>query len=163
MTVTFYQNYSDRYTLFKNISEIVQISCKVIDGCSVDAPIIRIKYRSELTRCNYAYIHDFGKYYYVENPNLISGGQMQLQLSVDALMTYANDIANLNVNAVYAQGTNRTYVPDSRVAMQNAIDIQTIQFPFAIGSANFSTNSYIMTVIGGASSPVTPTGGESNG
>lgn len=161
MNVTFYQNFSDRYTVYKSISEITSVDCKLIDGCSVDTPVIRIRYNSALTRCNYAYIADWGKYYYVENPRLEIGGQMQLNLTVDVLQTYADAISQLNVNAVYAQGTNRTYVPDARVAMQNAIDIQTIAFPFAVGSPNFSTNSYVMTVIGGASSPAT--GGGENG
>ena len=57
---------------------------------------------------NYAYIPEFGRYYYVDPPEL-DGKEDIFTLHVDVLMSYSNDIKNSNVIASRSNFNNKQF------------------------------------------------------
>ena len=62
MNVLFY-NHAKRNNSTKLPTEGVNIPCVLKDECSVTSPVLEIK-TAERPTYNYAYIADFGRYYY---------------------------------------------------------------------------------------------------
>ena len=67
MTLKLYKNYSDKIVVDKSITQIGQdISGTLREDCSIIDPVIAIEGLSDLS-VNYAYITEFGRYYYINN------------------------------------------------------------------------------------------------
>lgn len=153
MIVEFMQNFSDSEHLYKNTSVLYTANCKMLYPCTAENPSFTIDYQSLLSSCNYLHVPELTRYYYA-TPTLLNGNRMQFDCKVDVLMSYQSQIAGISANISFSNSSNRKYVPDSRIAMENSVDIQVIQFPFSLGNSDFSGVHYLMSVIGGAESVI---------
>lgn len=63
---------------------------------------------------NYAYIGDFGRYYYIEEREVVRKGLQRLQLRVDVLMTYAAQIKACPAVCARSANVVNAFLPDSR-------------------------------------------------
>lgn len=117
MNVTFYNATFNRRqvvkalpsgTLFSNIS--------LKDPCDTHDPVIRLGHAASNMQFNYAYIPDFGRYYYVDPPE-IDGKEDILYLHVDTIMSQSNAIKNSNVIATRSNFGNKQ-LHDNMVAEQ---------------------------------------------
>lgn len=119
--MSLYTNYSNNNVLNKNIVKIVDITDIALkDDTSIEDPVMIIETTADLTNCNYAYVDEWDKYFYITNIELIPGGLHRLYMHVDVLMTYADEIKNIpatiernetNYNQYINDGT---YISDSR-------------------------------------------------
>lgn len=100
MEVTFYTNASDKRTLNKSISKIRTIQCSIKDPCTLLAPSISLLKDDlpEWNRCNYAYINEFDRYYFMGQPRLDTAGRLNVDLSIDPLMS--NRAAILGISCI---------------------------------------------------------------
>lgn len=154
MIVDFMQNFSPNDYLHKQFNVLSEIDCTILEPCNILNPVFILDYNSDLTKCNYCYVSEFGRYYYART-EIANGNRLYVYCTVDPLQSWQNEISNLYVNISESERSQRTYVPDTRVSLENAIDIQTIAFPFELGNSDFSGVHYMMSVIGGVSSPAT--------
>lgn len=154
LIVTFMQNFSDSDYLYKNISELYTANCTLLQPCDILQPHFILQYQPQLASCNYVYVPEFRRYYFA-SVQIENGGRAVIYCNVDPLQSWQREISNLYVNVSNSENSQRTYVPDTRVSLENAIDIQTIAFPFELGNSDFSGVHYMMSVIGGVSSPAT--------
>ena len=117
MTLKLYKNYSDKNVVDKEISqEGSDISGTLRDDCSIIDPVIAIEGLTDLG-VNYAYITEFGRYYYINN--IICKGKLyELHMHVDVLKTYASGIRSnsavisrqeKNYNLYLQDGVFKTY------------------------------------------------------
>lgn len=60
--------------------------------------------------CNYAYIEELNRFYFIESIITVSATLFQLNMSVDVLMTYQNEIKALNV---YVDRNEFEFDPDT--------------------------------------------------
>lgn len=60
--------------------------------------------------CNYAYIEELNRFYFIESIITVSATLFQLNMSVDVLMTYQNEIKALNV---YVDRNEYEFDPDT--------------------------------------------------
>lgn len=57
-------------------------------------PTLEVDYHSDLLQMNYAYIPEFGRYYYIGDKTVEPGQKITLQLSCDPLYTFREAILN---------------------------------------------------------------------
>lgn len=95
MTLTLYDNSSERNAVDKTIAEVLTLNGTLRDESSVIDPIITIELQSDaLININYAHIPEFGRYYFINNITSIRAGLWRLDMHVDVLMSYADGIKN---------------------------------------------------------------------
>ena len=89
MELKVYNNNSNTNVLNKNITLIDTLSFNLKSDTSILQPILILKnYQSG----NYCYIKELNRYYYITDIRVLNGGLYQLQLEVDVLMSYKNEI-----------------------------------------------------------------------
>lgn len=93
MNVKLYINESNNNVLNKKITLISEDNILLKDNVDVYKPIIKIK-KPLLNNCNYVYIEDFKRYYYITNKRSINTDVIELSLKCDVLMSFKNDILN---------------------------------------------------------------------
>lgn len=90
MTITFYNNSSDPRIVRKNLSTIATYNnVQVTADMGIESPTILINMFSGIQNCNYCYISEFGRYYYL-SPNVVNGNQVTFSGEVDVLMSFYN-------------------------------------------------------------------------
>ena len=113
MIVKFYKTEDAPNVVDKVISnEVSKSNVHPVHPCNILQPTLEIDTSTALYDYNYAYIPDFGKYYFMSPPTLTTGGKMIVQLSVDALKTYADSIRQCNA----------TILRNERVPVNSCVD-----------------------------------------
>lgn len=94
MNIKLYKNNSNNNVLNKKITLINEYNILLKDNVDVYRPIIKIK-TELLNKCNYVFIQDFNRYYYVVNKRSINIEIIELTLECDVLMSFREQILNL--------------------------------------------------------------------
>ena len=150
MTVTLYKNTSDKRNLNKVISEIKSVSATAKGEINIISPTLILEYFS--SDFNYCYISDFKRYYFVKSITLLTGQRIQIDLSVDVLMTYKEDIKNLTVNVLRYENIEPTFLTDSRIPLFSDTLQKVIEFPkniFNLENPGENSKNFLLTVAGG--------------
>lgn len=93
MNITFYNNVSETTAIDKIINEIYSISGALNDESSLLDPIIIFRGIDEyIGVINYAYIEEFGRYYFITNIDSVRNNLWRLSFHVDVLYTYREQI-----------------------------------------------------------------------
>lgn len=153
MNMTLIITNSDRKQLKKSIDKKAEITTmRIKEPCSVIKPIVQIdKSHVDKTwaQINYAYIPDFKRYYFIDNITLLNDGILELELSIDVLMTYAEDLLPLQLEIVRSSSLNSKLYIDPEMPLQanKLLSYKKIGlFPESVGE---QTNNYYLTVAGG--------------
>lgn len=114
MTVTLYSSSADPRDLYKStkLTQVAIIEAEPFYPINISKPTLRIKYVSNYSLINYCYIAEFGRYYFVHSPVLESGSAMILQCNVDVLMSFKDDILNLDCICTRNQFEFNPYIQD---------------------------------------------------
>ena len=150
MTITLYKNTSDKRNLNKVITEIKSVSATAKGEINIISPTLILEYFS--TDFNYCYISDFKRYYFVNSITLLTGQRVQINLSVDVLMTYKEDIKNLTVNVLRYENIEPTFLSDSRIPLFSDTIQKVIEFPeniFNLENPPENSKNFLLTVAGG--------------
>ena len=94
MNIKLYRNESNNNVLNKKITLINEYNILLKDNVDVYRPIIKIK-TELLNNCNYVFIQDFNRYYYVVNKRSINIEIIEITLECDVLMSFREQILNL--------------------------------------------------------------------
>lgn len=98
---------------------------------------------------NYAYIPDWGRYYFVDDITLENNGILTLTLSVDVLMSYKGKILSSKQFIARAESLNSPLYIDSERPIQANKKI-SVPDSVVLGIFPESTgNNYVLTVAGG--------------
>lgn len=139
--LTLYKNLSERIKVDKNIQTLGTIEGTFRGQADVLEPTLVIK--GEFTnQCNYFYVQEFGRYYYVTRTVIIANGLIEFHGAVDVLMSWKSAI-EANGGIVGRQSTQyNLYLQDPLIhAYQNAM-VGTLEFP-----EGFTTESYILATL----------------
>lgn len=150
MTVTLYKNTSDKRNLNKTIATIKSVSATAKGEINIISPTLILEYFS--TDFNYCYISDFKRYYFVNSITLLTGQRVQINLSVDVLMTYKEEIKNLTVNVLRYENIDPTFLSDSRIPLFSDTVQKVIEFPeniFNLENPPENSKNFLLTVAGG--------------
>lgn len=113
MNVVFY-NLAKRNNSTKLPTGGVTIPCALKDACSVVSPVLEIKTATK-PDYNYAYISDFGRYYYVTEW-IYDKGIWNCSLSVDVLTSWRDEIKSTKAQVLFSSSLYDLDVIDNRVA-----------------------------------------------
>ena len=137
ITITLYNTSSDTTTVTKSLSGGTNFSCTLRGECSILQPVIMLE-ASSLTGFNYAYIPEFGRYYYINNVDIIRTGLWRVSMSVDVLMSYASSIRSLKATVARQQEQSDGYLPDNKYKTKAYHKVVTKVFPNSFSHDNFS-------------------------
>lgn len=97
-----------------------------------------------LKECNYCYIADFGRYYYVDKATGREGNNIDLELSIDVRFSWATEMLALEKGIVERNSKSwNTYLDDEELKVYNNPNIATYAFP-----GSFTNESYVLAVAG---------------
>lgn len=115
------------------------------------APVIEITPTTDLTQAkilkkgNYAYIADFGRYYYITDITGVAQNVIRLNLRVDVLMSFATEIRE-NTAIIERQEKDsacNTYLSDYELKLYNEPYVETYAF-----TNSFSSDNFVLAVAG---------------
>lgn len=144
MNLVLYSNTSDNNVVSKSITQLKSMTGTLREACSITDPVIKVEglTASQLKSANYAYISDFGRYYFITN--IICVGLLyEIHMHVDVLMSYASGIRsqtavisrqqNKNLYNLYLQdGVFKTYANPNYQIKQFPNGFDTQQFIFCV-------------------------------
>lgn len=132
MEIKLYKCADDKRVLSKTLSGAVSKTCVVKDdNNSILNPRVQIAQFSAFKDYNYAYIPDYGRYYYIDDMAVDLGGLISLALSVDVLQTYSAQIRATKA-LIYRQSQNfNPLIADS--LLQSQVNEVTITRPLEGG------------------------------
>ena len=90
------------------------------------------------------------RYYYINNVQLLTGGKMQINCSVDVLLTYKTGIKASKGTFVRAENPKSKQINDSKFPLIAPMETESTLFP--LSDCPFTAESglnYVLTVIGG--------------
>lgn len=140
LNVNFYRNKSEVIKVDKELTHVIDESIVFLDNVDMLRPSVIL---SKKINTNYAYISDFGRYYYV-TITALTGGQFQYDFVCDVLMTYKNDIKNVSCTVVKTENKKLTnaYLHDDGYMTLAFKKYVTKQF-----AKGFSQDTMILNVI----------------
>lgn len=137
-SITLMQNTSPVNKIGKSLSSQLEVTGDLRSETSIIDPVIMIECElSDLTNCNYMYIPQFNRYYFVNNIRSIRNGLVEFTCHVDVLETYKDQI-RANSAIIKRQENNwNLYLNDGTFKVyQNPIVI-TKEFPNGFNSQEF--------------------------
>lgn len=145
MVIKLYKNSSDKRYINKTITnEKTLSSCRIYNDNSISTPSIKIETDSVIpSGYNYAYIPDFGRYYYITDIE-VGNGFIIVNLSVDVLMTYKTAILASEVIVSRQQNQFNTYLADEKFKSYEYEN----QFVHAFSSPFTKNLEFVLTVQG---------------
>ena len=155
MEIKTYMNNSEAIRLNKNLTEVSTLSnVRLLENCSLLNPSFVFKMPENLF-INYIYVPKFGRYYYINNITILDNNMVQIDCSVDVLMTFKDEIKNTKQHIVRQENEYNMYMIDGRMAVLQKIDRQTLNFKPPEGGWVIDTNlnvgnaRYVLNCVGG--------------
>lgn len=139
MTIKFYNNLSDKIVVDKNITQLgADVTGTLRENCSIIDPIIKVEgtVGSNITTCNYAYISEFARYYYITNIVCV-GKLFEVHMHVDVLMSFRGDIRTNSAVVSRQEKQYNLYLQDGVFKEQANPHYEIKQFPSGFNSFNF--------------------------
>lgn len=153
MKITIGTTNSDRRVLHKNYNLPPENTYEVTvkDNCSVLNPVFILTYRNGVAQCNYCKCESFGRFYYIDDVVMLTGGRCEIHCSVDVLESYQSQIENLTVNVSRQadSGKRNPKISDSAKPLQVNTATDTYVFNSSPFTNHVAFGSYILTVLGG--------------
>ena len=147
MQVALYTNNSENYRVTKSLTARYTENCTLKDGCSIEDPVILIQNANNISECNYMYIDDFGRYYYITDIISVRNGLWELHGHVDVLMSYATQIKGCSATLKRQENLFNMYLDDPEFKTYN--NAQIVTKVFTGGNGLKKNLDYILVVAGG--------------
>lgn len=163
MTVNFYITPDDPAVLIKAVNFISTADCEIKESTSLLNPTLIIKYSTweglVANNVNYCQIPKFGnRYYFLGDPVILTGGRVEIEASVDVLMSNEAELANCYcyIQRGGAPTEWEYYLPDNSIPVKTTERVINVPFDFTpfnitdISAVDGSVQqNYLLTVVGG--------------
>lgn len=155
--ITLYSNKASKEVVDKS-DDLVVIETMTGDfrgSMSILRPIIQIKptltstVSKILSECNYVYIREFGRYYFVTAINTTANNYIELELSIDVLMSWKTSILAQNVIVSRNENEYSLYLDDSVLKVYNDPNITVYHFKDSNNlDTGFTAQEFILALAG---------------
>ena len=146
MTLKLYTNYSDKNHVDKHIiQQGTDMSGTLREDCSIVDPVIKIQSITgfNISTCNYAYISEFGRYYYITN--IVCVGKLyELHMHCDVLMSFRSQIRSNSAVVSRQENKYNLYLQDGVFKTYANPHYEIKKFP-----GGFSGYHFVFSVAGG--------------
>ena len=95
------------------------------EDCRIEAPSILIQ--ADPRGQNYAYIPEFGRYYFIEDITAERNAAFRLDLRVDALKSFAARILALEVHGIRSSVLQTPYIPDPQAPIESRMIVEATE------------------------------------
>lgn len=133
ITVNFYKISDEKNKIQKTLgAEISVKTCDVYDLSSVISPQFVLDYSAVLLNCNYVYVPEFHRYYYITNISTESAKRMVISCQEDVLMTYKDKILATDI-LLARTGTSElrdAYLPDENERIKQYTESFILNFSY---------------------------------
>ena len=157
ISITLYQNTSNDKTVQKSLTLIKNVTGYLRDETSISNPSVMIDVSGDgnyVLQCNYVYINQLQRYYYITSMNFVRKNLWRLNLHVDVLMTYKDKIQDLTCYIKRNAETYNDMIPDGEVILSPEPVIQVEEIPNDIFTLNTGTSkSYVLTTVAMPNTP----------
>ena len=144
MTLEIYNNASNINAINKSITLLSSLSGTLREESSIIDPVITMEGIGDfITTANYAYIPDFGRYYFITNIESVNTKLWRVSMHVDVLYTYASEI--LANDAIIERNENEYDLKLNDGLFQTQQNPRIAQYPFPSG---FNTWNFVLAVAG---------------
>ena len=145
MDIVLYDNQSEKNKLDKTLITPYTLTGTLRQECSISNPVFMIE-DTNPTGYNYAYIEEFGRYYYITDMVSVRNNLWRLHLSVDVLMSFKEYILNVPVILSDTETTGGELYLSGDVWKSKVKELtDIIQFP----SGLLNNGEYILITAGG--------------
>ena len=137
---------SEKISLTKSMTTLKTVTGTLKESTSIIDPVIKVEVQlAELSDCNYLYIANFHRYYYVNTIISITDDIQELHFHCDVLNSFKSEIRN-NFAIIRRQEDKwNLYLNDGAFRVYADPDIVTKPFP-----SGFSTQEFVLAVAGSA-------------
>lgn len=149
MTITFYKITDDKRQVSKTLNSTTKIKDStgtMKTNCNIMDPVIEMSYDATLLQCNYLYIPEFSRYYFITRIE-VGAQRMYLTAHVDVLQTYSTQIRALTCVIERQEDDDKAelYLTDKAFRAENRHVVSTRRW-----DAHFSKDncSYVLTTGG---------------
>lgn len=137
-----YRNTSDNRYLNKTLNILAEdVPCTFKDDTSAVEPTIIISPDAYTPACNYVYLSDTDRYYYVAD-RIFSQQRVELKLSIDVRMSF--NFSNCDCIALRSSNKYNMYLDDNEYARLQYNEVYTKPFPNAFSKSL----NYILMIAG---------------
>ena len=144
-TISLFKTVSENNRVVKTLTDEKQLSGELRNQTSVLNPSIRIESEDNISAYNYAYISEFGRYYYITDIVSVRTNCWTVSLRCDVLMSYSDQIKNITGVVVRQESNPNKLLVDRLERLQSNKDIDILYYPDA-----FSKNlQFILVTAGG--------------
>lgn len=114
MEIVLYSCSADPRDLYKGtkLTTIATVEAEPFFPLEVITPVFRLAYKSSFNSINYCYVSELGRYYFVSKKTLESGNAMIISCDCDVLMSFRDDILNLDCICLRNQYEYNKYIQD---------------------------------------------------
>lgn len=128
MNITLYNTVSPRNQVKKVLTNAQNVTINVKPSQDVLHPTLILQ-GINITGYNYCYIGDWKRYYYIEEMQSGSNNVNERTLTVDVLMSYADEITKSYALVARQEKYYNVYLPDLRIPDYAYKRVQTKEFP----------------------------------
>lgn len=150
MTITLYKSPGERNRLSRSLTVVkTYVNAQITDIVNVETPELLINRDDTIIGFDYAYIQEFGRYYFLNDLQIVNGNQFKLFLESDPLMSFRSGILNSQCIAKRSTSRINPEIEDNQAAFKNIP--KRIHFKMANGftpSGSSSSWNYILTLGG---------------
>lgn len=144
MTITLYQTKSDKKRASKDLTLLATLNnARLYDDFNILNPQLRVSRETfdSIKSCNYAYIPDFGRYYFVKYE--INSNFVLLNCNVDVRTSYKEEIRGLTCTVTRNENLKNGYLHDNNYNIYAYEQVVCKMFPKAINQ-----DSIILMTVG---------------
>ena len=144
-TISLFKTASENNRVVKTLTDEKQLSGELRNQTSVLNPSIRIESADNISAYNYAYIPEFGRYYYITDIASVRTNCWTVSLRCDVLMSYSDQIKAITGVVVRQESNPNKLLVDRLERLQSNKEIDILYYPDA-----FSKNlQFVLVTAGG--------------
>lgn len=153
MQLILYNNVSDKRKLNKTITQLSTVEIKLKNENEIVNPTVILSAAYLPPSANYAYIATLKRYYYINGQRILPGNQLELNLTVDVLMSW-KDVINNSVVVARRSGNNYNKMLPDMIPIQANRNLLYRKFEggangFGSNLISESSKCYCLTVLNG--------------
>lgn len=144
--IVLYKNTQILNSPYRSFTDPLTISGTPREEIDPIDPEITVEYNAAILQYNYAYIAEYGRYYYFLRVPTVEGKKLVLHLHADAFYNYRALIMRSQCIAERSSSHYDPYLPDSAILEEEGYIYNSGVLPYTFKPNN---GSYILTVCGG--------------
>lgn len=146
MNLTLYYNSSERKVIGKSLQNLGNVAGILKGDASITSPVFILQSNNNyLSGVNYLYWQETGRYYYIDDIELMTGGRMVFHCSVDVLQSFATQIKAQTAIIDKQQIENNLYFNDGSFRKESREFYTVLSFP-----NGFNDNGEYILITAGA-------------